>query len=223
MRLCMTWALPQRMWYVDVERWVTPDGGLCELEISDIFCRVQNALLGRGWSSKKITKSETWLRLSVIKWCRIKAMTRKDDELVQTKTIAPGLNRKLFWEVKWCSVCMYCKKKLCFPPWQLTMIELSMRVCCDFGVSLTHGWKLPEPKDKTGFSSGHLLLKSTFVVCRECLGKKKHARNPPSTILQYNIDNKTFVLNTDGNRYALAMLKASWPAILLSQMKNLTV
>lgn len=61
--------------------WVTPDAGPWELEAREIFrakCQVE-----RGWSSKKITKSETRLRIYVIRWYRIKAMTRKDDELVK--------------------------------------------------------------------------------------------------------------------------------------------
>lgn len=30
---------------------------------------------------------------------------------------------------------------------------------------------LPDPENETGFPFSHLLLKSTFVICRECLMK----------------------------------------------------
>lgn len=43
---------------------------------------------------------------------RIKAVTTGDDDRLQTKRIAPRLNRKLFWEVQWCSMCIYCKTPL---------------------------------------------------------------------------------------------------------------
>lgn len=170
----MTQATPHRMWCLHGVSHTWCGTLWTSVEVREIFREIYSPRIRRVVHQKtrsQIKKRHSWeffpLDVTGSKLWRQEMTTNfKPEEL------PPDLTASFSGKFS-DAVCVYTVKHLCFLPWQLIMREFSKRNCSDLGLCLAHGPQLPDPENKAGFPSGHLLLKSTFVICRKWLGKKR--------------------------------------------------